>query len=60
MKNIGGLNQFSAAANLTLIQHLLEKKIKNQIYSYILFIGHLEHGQCKQQQQKTKTSTFEK
>ena len=28
MKNIGGLNQFSAAANLTLIQHWLEKKMK--------------------------------
>ena len=28
MKNIGGLNQFSAAANLTLSQHSLEKKKK--------------------------------
>jgi len=28
MKNIGGLNQFSAAANLTLSQHFLEKKRK--------------------------------
>jgi len=28
MKNIGGLNQFSAAANLTLSQHFLEKKKK--------------------------------
>jgi len=28
MKNIEGLNQLSAAANLTLIQHLLEKKGK--------------------------------
>ena len=26
MKNIGGLNQFSAAANLALTQHFLEKK----------------------------------
>jgi len=26
MKNIGGLNQFSAAANLTLSQRFLEKK----------------------------------
>jgi len=30
MKNIGGLNQFSAAANLTLSQHFLEKKNKVQ------------------------------
>jgi len=28
MNNIGGLNQFSAAANLTLSQHFLEKKKK--------------------------------
>jgi len=28
MKNLRGLNQISAAANLTLIQHLLEKKMK--------------------------------
>jgi len=28
MKNTGDLNQFSAAANLTLIQDLLEKKMK--------------------------------
>jgi len=27
-ENIGGLNQFSAAANLTLSQHFLEKKRK--------------------------------
>jgi len=26
MNNIGGLNQFSASANLTLSQHFLEKK----------------------------------
>ena len=32
MKNIGGLNQFSAAANLTLIQYLLEKKMKIKYY----------------------------
>jgi len=31
MKNIGGLNQFSAAANLTLSQHFLEKKKKRKI-----------------------------
>jgi len=30
MKNIGGLNQFSAAANLTLSQHFLEKKKKKK------------------------------
>jgi len=30
MKNIGGLNQFSAAANITLSQHVLEKK-KNEV-----------------------------
>ena len=35
MKNIGGLNQFSAAANLTLSQHFLEKKKKK--YPFILF-----------------------
>jgi len=29
MKNIGGFNQFSVAANLTLSQHFLEKKKKN-------------------------------
>jgi len=29
MTFIGGLNQFSAIANLTLIQHLLEKNKKN-------------------------------
>jgi len=29
MKNIGGLNQFFVAANLTLFQHFLEKKKKN-------------------------------
>jgi len=38
MKNIGGvdLNQFSAAANLTLIQHFFEKKMKNN-YVHSLF-----------------------
>jgi len=30
IKNIGGLNQFSAAANLTLFQHFLEKKMKKK------------------------------
>jgi len=35
MKNIGGLNQFSAAANLTLSQHFLEKKKKK--CPFILF-----------------------
>ena len=25
---------------------------ENQIYSYILFLGHLEHRQCKQQQKQ--------
>jgi len=35
MKNIGGLNQFSAAANLTHSQHFLEKKkIKNIVHSF--------------------------
>jgi len=28
MKNIGSLNQFSAAANLTTFQHFLQKKKK--------------------------------
>jgi len=31
MKNIGGLNQFSAAANLTLSPYFLEKKKKVDI-----------------------------
>ena len=30
MKNIGGLNQFSAAANLKRFQHFLEKKNKKK------------------------------
>ena len=30
MKNIGGLNQFSAAANLILSQHFMEKKKKKR------------------------------
>jgi len=35
MKNIGGLNQFSAAPNLTLSQHFLEKKKKKlSIHSF--------------------------
>jgi len=35
MKNIGGLNQFSAAANLTISQHFLEKKKKKMsIHSF--------------------------
>ena len=25
---------------------------ENELYSYILFLGHLEHGQCKQQQKQ--------
>ena len=37
MKNIGGLNQFSAAANLTLSQHFLEKKKKIKNCPFILF-----------------------
>jgi len=36
MKIIGGLNQFSAAANLTLSQHFLEKKKKKHC-PFILF-----------------------
>ena len=36
MKNIWGLNQFSAAANLTLSQHFLEKKKKKNVYSLFL------------------------
>jgi len=36
MNNIGGLNQFSAAANLTLSQHFLEKKKKKKC-PFILF-----------------------
>jgi len=41
---------------------LIGEENENQIYSYIFFLGHLEHGQSKQQQQQqqTKTSTFEK
>jgi len=34
MKKIGGLNQFSAAANLTLSQHSLEKKKKLSIHFF--------------------------
>jgi len=30
-KNIGGLNQFSTAVNLTLSQHFLEKKVNETI-----------------------------
>ena len=34
---------------------------ESQIYSNILFLGHLEHGQCKQQQQKhTKQAHLKK
>jgi len=36
MKNIGGFNQFSAAASLTLSQHFLEKKKKKNC-PFILF-----------------------
>jgi len=36
MKNIGGLNQFSAAANLTLSKHFLEKKKKRNVHSFFL------------------------
>jgi len=36
MKHIGGLNQFSAAANLTLSQHFLEKKKKSDVKEKIL------------------------
>jgi len=36
MKNIGGLNQFSAAANLTLFQHFLVKKKKKIVHSIFL------------------------
>jgi len=35
-KNIGGLNQFSAAANLTLSQHFLEMK-KEKKCPFVLF-----------------------
>jgi len=34
MKNIRGLKQFSAAANLTLSQHFLEKKKKRNVHSF--------------------------
>ena len=34
MKNIAGLNQFSAAANLTLSHHFLEKKKKKIVHSF--------------------------
>jgi len=36
MINIGGLNQFSAAANLTLSQNFLEKKKKKNVHSLFL------------------------
>jgi len=28
----------------------IREENENQKYSYIIFLGHLEHGQCKQQQ----------
>jgi len=28
------------------------EEIENQIYSYMFFLGYLEHGKCKQQQHK--------
>jgi len=37
MKNIWGLNQFSAAANLTLFQHFLQKKNKEKKCPFTLF-----------------------
>jgi len=35
-ENIGGLNKFSAAANLTLSQHFLERKKNTNINSLFL------------------------
>jgi len=43
MTFIGGLNQFSAIANLTLIQHLLEKKKKINYVLNTLYLVHIEH-----------------
>jgi len=58
MKIIGGLNQFSAAANLTLIQHWLEKKMK--IKYYIQLHSLPRPFRTWTIQTTTKTSTFEK
>jgi len=57
MKNTGGVKKFSAAANLTLIQHYLEKKMKIEYEFTIFFLGHLEQGNVKT---ITKTRTFKK
>jgi len=59
MKNIEGLNRFSAEAHLTLIQLLLVNKYKSNLKLHSL-PRPVEHGQCKQQQQRQKQTNVEK
>jgi len=56
MKNIGGLNKFSAEANLTLSQHFLEKKTKKNVHSFLQGHYGIEQNDRKMNKYKIKTN----
>jgi len=56
MKNIRGLKCSKPHTYSTSIG---EEK-ENQICRNMFFLGHFEHGKCKNKQQQKQSSTFEK